>query len=865
MNEKRGIRFLKIMVAVVMFCLYIMAEGANGSVPERINYQGYLTDKNGNPINAGVTITVSIYTVPTGGTPLWTEQHIVVPDSGVYNLVLGSMEPLYLDYSLHDLFYLGVKVGSDAEMTPRQEVTSVGSAHTAWTALNLVCTSCVSQTDIDQTSVQRRVSGTCAAGSSIRVISQDGTVTCETDDTGGIPSNTVTTLDGSSAPGTASEYSRGDHKHAIGTGAITSSHILDGTIMNTDINAAAGISGTKLASDGSVMKSLSAGTNISVNNNNNGSWTVTATGGNNWSLTGNSSTNPTNNFIGTTDNQALVLRVNNAQALLIEPTTTSPNIIGGYSSVISGVYGATIAGGGKINGFENSITDDFGTIGGGLYNRAGNSAGTTSDATFGTVAGGYNNRAEGTSSSVGGGVGNRVTGLSSSIAGGESNYVSGQFSSVGGGIRNQVTADYGTIAGGGWAVSGDVGTENRVTDNYGTIGGGGNNQAGNNVGTTSDATYATVGGGVDNDASGPTATVGGGGENTASGSNATVGGGRENIASGLDATVGGGGVNYATGNYATVGGGSSNQASGDAAIIGGGNSNKATAFYAMVGGGSSNQANQWAATVCGGAGNIASEWYATVGGGQSNTVSATCATICGGNGNHAENEDAVVGGGFQNSAGGPRSTVGGGYQNQASNNAATVPGGANNIASGGYSFAAGAAASATHTGSFVWSSAEETSSFGDNTFTARAHGGVRFYTASGISTGCFIAPGGSDCAGASDRNLKDNFADVDNKEILETLMTLPIQTWNYKSQFPTIRHIGPVAQDFNSMFAYVFNEVESPVHVNKMDEIGISLSAIQGLYQLLKEKDVQIKELQAQVATLGYRLSTIEALITGGR
>lgn len=49
---------------------------------------------------------------------------------------------------------------------------------------DLTCTSCVSDTDINQTSVQKRVSSFCSAGSSIRQVNEDGTVVCETDDEG---------------------------------------------------------------------------------------------------------------------------------------------------------------------------------------------------------------------------------------------------------------------------------------------------------------------------------------------------------------------------------------------------------------------------------------------------------------------------------------------------------------------------------------------------------------------------------------------------------------------------------------------------------------------------------------------------------
>jgi hypothetical protein len=64
------------------------------------------------------------------------------------------------------------------------------------------------------------------------------------------------------------------------------------------------------------------------------------------------------NFLGTTDNQALELKVNGARAYRLQPGTDSPNVIGGYSgnSVGAGVSGATITGGGS-NAGSNSIGD----------------------------------------------------------------------------------------------------------------------------------------------------------------------------------------------------------------------------------------------------------------------------------------------------------------------------------------------------------------------------------------------------------------------------------------------------------------------------------------------------------------------------
>src|SRR6266511_4910427 len=118
---------------------------------------------------------------------------------------------------------------------------------------------------------------------------------------------------------------------------------------------------------------------------------------NEWHLAGNAGTNPATNFVGTTDDNPLNLRVNNARAFRLEPasdgTNQSPNVIGGIAdnSVAPGANGATISGGGRNDPNDaitaNFVHDSYGVIGGGGDNEAGDGLGTVNDAEFATVAG----------------------------------------------------------------------------------------------------------------------------------------------------------------------------------------------------------------------------------------------------------------------------------------------------------------------------------------------------------------------------------------------------------------------------------------------------------------------------------------------
>ena len=133
---------------------------------------------------------------------------------------------------------------------------------------------------------------------------------------------------------------------------------------------------------------------------------------NSWLLTGNAGANPTAGyFLGTTDTNGLELHVNSQRGLRLDYASVTLytngiedgelygiNVNNGYwgNTIAGGVVGGTIAGGGSESqtGFEftsrsNNITADYGTIGGGYGNYAGNG---------GTVPGGYNNWAVGTGS-----------------------------------------------------------------------------------------------------------------------------------------------------------------------------------------------------------------------------------------------------------------------------------------------------------------------------------------------------------------------------------------------------------------------------------------------------------------------------------
>jgi len=201
-----------------------------------------------------------------------------------------------------------------------------------------------------------------------------------------------------------------------------------------------------------------------------------------WKLTGNAGTSPTNGqFIGTTDNQPLEVKVNNQRAFRIEPDTISPNLIGGRFNIATNIFfqgaarGVVIGGGGSSSS-PNVVQDNFGVIvgGSGNTNNGDNSfmgAGIRNyvEDRNNALVGGLRNSLDGRQCFLGAGETNRILSIAidSVLTGGSNNTVRADFATLGGGANNIIdsSSDFGTVSGG---------ANNRIDFSilYGTIPGG---------------------------------------------------------------------------------------------------------------------------------------------------------------------------------------------------------------------------------------------------------------------------------------------------------------------------------------------------------------------------------------------------------
>jgi hypothetical protein len=107
--------------------LLVLGGTAHASTPPRVlTEEGRLAGADGTPSTGAATLTFAVYDAPTGGTALWSEtQTVTLGADGYFAAQLGLGQPLPAEAFDGPTRYLGIRVDGEAEMTPRQVVSSV--------------------------------------------------------------------------------------------------------------------------------------------------------------------------------------------------------------------------------------------------------------------------------------------------------------------------------------------------------------------------------------------------------------------------------------------------------------------------------------------------------------------------------------------------------------------------------------------------------------------------------------------------------------------------------------------------------------------------------------------------------------------
>jgi hypothetical protein len=467
----------------------IMTTTGYGQVPQQISFQGYLTDDLGNPVSDNdYGMVFSIYAAAEGGSAMWWEEQTVALTNGVFNVQIGQ-DPAGNPFP-QDLFdaqrWLGVTVGADAEMSPRQPLTSVPFAIQA---------------------------GGTFAGAVTDIMLADDAVT----------------------------------ETKVAAGAITADKIAGGTGSGVDADLLDGMDAASFAPSvhthedqyyskahvnaleeriEALEAKLQYLTVVAETVNGMPGPHVMITGANFHVRSGSGITNGT------------VLGLGNLIVGYNELRETG-NVRTGSHNIVVGREHNYSSYGGVAAGIHHTISAGYSSVSGGGYN--------TASGLWASVSGGANNYAYGDYSSVSGGRSNQSHGDYSSVSGGRENQAlaDGDYASVSGGYTNNASGDYASVSGGysnnasGSFASVSGGYGNSAGNGYASVSGGYNNAASGSA--------SSVSGGSNNTASNYYSSVSGGDGNEATNNFSSVSGGKDNTASGLYSSVSGGASRSAPG------------------------------------------------------------------------------------------------------------------------------------------------------------------------------------------------------------------------------------------------------------------------------------------------------------------------------
>jgi hypothetical protein len=168
----------------------------------------------------------------------------------------------------------------------------------------------------------------------------------------------------------------------------------------------------------------------------------------------------------------------------------------------------------------------------------------------------------------------------------------------------------------------------------------------------------------------------------------------------------------------------------------------------------------------------------------------------------------------------------------------------------------------THTGTMVMGDESTTDSVrnqADNEFRIRYNGGIRLRVSTaangntpgaGGNVGCDLTVAVPSWTCASSRTLKENFEPVDGEDVLSRIRGIPITTWSMIGGDQTVRHLGPVAEDFYAAFPLGLGN--TTIGMGNID--GVNLAAAKAL-------EARTTDLQRQLDERTARVQALEALL----
>jgi hypothetical protein len=109
----------------------------------------------------------------------------------------------------------------------------------------------------------------------------------------------------------------------------------------------------------------------------------------------------------------------------------------------------------------------------------------------------------------------------------------------------------------------------------------------------------------------------------------------------------------------------------------------------------------------------------------------------------------------------------------------------------------------------------------------------------------------------SSRAIKHAFESVGPESVLDTLSSLPVSRWQYRSDETGAQHIGPMAEEFHRAFGLGSDDK----HIAPADLAGVAVVSVQALRQRVVKQAAEIERLRSHGDDMAERLTRLEALL----